>query len=1635
MTNEEKALFLKLSADRAENANTLEKPSMRGIKTSVVEKYSDQAHFIYELLQNADDAEAAYAKFILEKERLIFVHNGKRHFSVTDPETEEQDKESGTLGDINSITAVGLSNKSEASIGKFGVGFKAVFQYTSTPYIYDTNYIFKIDRFIVPVLLDNDFPGRNNEETVFVFPFNHPDHSAAESYSDIADKLKNLSYPLLFLTNLKSIEFSFEEYTGDYGKDIKEVCEYGDITAECVSLTHKKGTYSSVQDLWLFSRVNHQNRKYSVGFFTNEKGHLKPVIEPAFCFFPTKEITGLRFIIHAPFLLTDSREGIRAGVPHNDEMIDNLSALAADSLMILKNYRGKDGLRVIDDKIVHIIPIQRDIFSDREDKRKISFLPFYEHIKKCFETEEIIPAVDGYVCKKDAYWASILQISRLFSNEQLADLVNNENAHWVFKSIGRDAQKSNKSLIKYIDSIVRTYVEEEDILIGRTDKYVYNSLLGERHKVQAITGISADFIEKQSVEWLHTFYKWLAETDKRTKRVKDKPLLLDKNRKAAAAYDKNNHPILFLPADDIDSEGYRIVHPELLNNQDTATFLEKLGLQKPSFKDHIYNIILPKYQKGLVTVNDCRNHFLVFWKYFNECSREDGYDFLELLKGYECFLYRSQGSPELHRGKAKSIYFPEKEVVAFLEQKKCACFLALDVYEQLVEAGQEKKLRAFFRELGVREEIAVIKVPVDPSITKRDDLPEPRSTRQISYFENIIDGCKELVEYVATRKDSKKSQDLWNGLLRVIDKKCDVNNEKSLAKLLSGICRYYYRREQSEVFVSSDAQLLQTSAWLQTRIGAFVRPEDITRETLAPMYNTKTKAADVLLSFLKIPDKKENADNLSNLTEAQRKDLSLARLVKSYGIENEEDFEVLGEFMEYRAKKKKREASRAKTSQHQRSKAIEQAEAEFIDDLFDGVEAGGLGQVFRAATKGVLKDFVHRTGKRNQTAADELQQLEEKNDIDQDEYMPPAVDYNNRIEYAKRKSEVEIEKIVAYSELQERALSVRKYSYAWFNTLLEMECLSSAETGSSGKEVSITFSLVERVPGTKRTLVLKRPNRNIPQFLEDLADIPLVLETVHGRKTFAVEAASVQSYTLWVKLRNTQNMENFDITRDTRATIEAKSPAFLLDELRNRFAELDYHDAYDMQQSLCENIEFVFGPPGTGKTTYLAQKVLLPLMKTQSDCKVLVLTPTNKAADVLVRRLMDVCGDDHTYEKWLVRFGVTGDEEIEKQSVLKDKTFDIRSLRKSVTVTTIARFPYDFFMPQGARVFLNGIHWDYIVIDEASMIPLVNIVYPLYKKTPRKFIIAGDPFQIEPITAVDLWKNENIYTMVHLNSFSKPSTVPYNYKINFLTTQYRSVPAIGSVFSRFAYDGILKNYRSRESQKPIYLSDHQRLNTLTIIKYPVSNYESIYKPRRLRHSSSYHIYSALFTYEYVGYLAREIATNNPGEKVSIGIVAPYRAQADMISKLLDTGGLPQAISVQTGTIHGFQGDECDIIIAVFNTPPKISASKDMFLNKRNIINVSISRARDYLFMIMPNDYTTSIEKLTLVNRVETLMKEVGPCKELSTSLIEKTMFGDSHYLENNTFSTGHQSVNVYELPEKCYEIRIEDNAVDIQVFK
>ena len=58
-------LFNKLHNRKVRDAETFNHEDYQGIKTSVVDKYPESAHFVYELLQNADDAFATYAEFML----------------------------------------------------------------------------------------------------------------------------------------------------------------------------------------------------------------------------------------------------------------------------------------------------------------------------------------------------------------------------------------------------------------------------------------------------------------------------------------------------------------------------------------------------------------------------------------------------------------------------------------------------------------------------------------------------------------------------------------------------------------------------------------------------------------------------------------------------------------------------------------------------------------------------------------------------------------------------------------------------------------------------------------------------------------------------------------------------------------------------------------------------------------------------------------------------------------------------------------------------------------------------------------------------------------------------------------------------------------------------------------------------------------------------------------------------------------------------------------------------------------------------------------------------------------------------------------------------------------------------------
>ena len=188
-----------------------------GIRRLLTDLYPDNAHFIYELLQNAEDAHATEVRFTLRENSVEFEHNGARLF---------------TLGDVDSITSIGFSEKREdqTSIGKFGVGFKAVFAYTETPEIASGEYHFHIRDLVVPDTEGLAFCPRGEKQTYFSFPFDNDAKPPEKARAEIERNLQELDEStLLFLSGIKKIEYRLPDSTEGF-IDRREISQEGNKT-------------------------------------------------------------------------------------------------------------------------------------------------------------------------------------------------------------------------------------------------------------------------------------------------------------------------------------------------------------------------------------------------------------------------------------------------------------------------------------------------------------------------------------------------------------------------------------------------------------------------------------------------------------------------------------------------------------------------------------------------------------------------------------------------------------------------------------------------------------------------------------------------------------------------------------------------------------------------------------------------------------------------------------------------------------------------------------------------------------------------------------------------------------------------------------------------------------------------------------------------------------------------------------------------------------------------------------------------------------------------------------------------------------------------------------------------------------
>lgn len=99
---------------------------------------------------------------------------------------------------------------------------------------------------------------------------------------------------------------------------------------------------------------------------------------------------------------------------------------------------------------------------------------------------------------------------------------------------------------------------------------------------------------------------------------------------------------------------------------------------------------------------------------------------------------------------------------------------------------------------------------------------------------------------------------------------------------------------------------------------------------------------------------------------------------------------------------------------------------------------------------------------------------------------------------------------------------------------------------------------------------------------------------------------------------------------------------------------------------------------------------------------------------------------------------------------------------------------------------------------------------------------------------------------------------------------------------------------------------------------------------------------------------------NPDKPISIGIISPFRAQVEQlktsVSKVLSDHMIKKH-QIEIGTAHTFQGDERDIILMSWAFANNSHAQSATFLQKSNLFNVAITRARYKVINFVSRDIT------------------------------------------------------------------------------
>lgn len=475
-------------ADRIKTGQNQDEMLRRALER-IIQLYTDKSHFVYELLQNAEDAEATCIRFVQYRDRLEVYHDGKPF----------------TFENLQGLCDIGRSDKADNlnQIGEFGVGFKSVFGICETVQLYSEPKHYKgadignaqpfavqICDFTNPVDIA-EVPIGEAYTTKFVFPFAVGNsfsgfQTMTELNERLTIKLLNLGVTtLLFMKHLEVIEFEVKTgdrpISGQYMLDKQRINDHCELVHTLSSSpVEQVAGQGDIVSFLKFSRYidMHSPRTVDIAFpivvKENEEYEFISSKDPyVSVYFPTETESKLDFIVQGPFRTTPNRSSIPADDRDNQSLAAVAAELLHDSVLELKEA-GKLNM-----SLLKILPLREKDFNTYR-----LFFPLFNTVRKLFSSMELIPTKSGgYTAARFAKIARQEKLAVTLNDDLLTELIRDGNHYYWLPTFLTETNREYEAVFRFLTNELKIgmirpedlrvyFASNPDFLPNRTDDWL-----------------------------------------------------------------------------------------------------------------------------------------------------------------------------------------------------------------------------------------------------------------------------------------------------------------------------------------------------------------------------------------------------------------------------------------------------------------------------------------------------------------------------------------------------------------------------------------------------------------------------------------------------------------------------------------------------------------------------------------------------------------------------------------------------------------------------------------------------------------------------------------------------------------------------------------------------------------------------------------------------------------------------------------------------------------------------------------------------------------------------------------------------------------------------------------------------------